>query len=152
MSTIYITEEIITFGSNIIHTTMRKLLFLSLVLATSAVFGQAQPGFAPTPPTFIVTLQIGTDTVRKGVDTVKLTEETISGMNEANSDTNYIVTLTPIGDCGWLSFIKSNRYYFIVKEQGGATAKAAFQYMILTKQNRPWMPFRPHPPTPPIGH
>lgn len=126
---------------------MRKLLFLPFVLFTLSVLGQQQAAFEPSPPTFIVTLQLGTDTVRNGIDTVKLTEETVSEMSESDADTNYVVTLTPKGDCGLLSLLKLNRYYFIIKQEGEAASKAVFEYIVFAKQPKPWMPMQPpHPP------
>ena len=133
---------------------MRKLLVLSLILIAFNVFGQQQQtAGAPALPGFVVTLEIGTDTVRNGIDTVKLTDQTITEMNEAASDTNYVVMLTPIRNCGSLSLIKTNRFYFIIKEQSGASPKAAFDYVVFTKQSRPFIPIPPHRIQPaPQGH
>jgi hypothetical protein len=121
---------------------MRKLLFSCLVLMTLNVFGQ--DGFIPPPrPTYIVTLQMGTDTIKNGLDTVSLSEDALSEMNEVMADTNFTVTLTPRGDCGQLNLMKTNSRYFIVKQQGGVSPKALFDYVLFCKQNRPLRPGRP---------
>jgi|GEM_PF-6287959 len=122
---------------------MRKLLFLPLLLLTLNVLGQ-QSNIPPPPPplVFVIAVQMGTDTVKNGIDTVRLVEATISEMNEAVADTNYTVIMTPRGDFGQFALIKTTRFYFIIKEQGGSSPKPVFDYVVYAKQTRPWMPMQ----------
>lgn len=125
---------------------MRKLLFLPLVLFAINVFGQTEvppPGMPDLH--FIVAVQIGTDTIKNGIDTVKLTEETIMEMSKAMADSNYVVTLTPIGNCGPLNLVKITPSSFIVKEQNSLSGIQLFDYIVFAKQKRPMMPVHPRP-------
>lgn len=126
---------------------MRKFLFLPLILMAATLFGQqVNPTAVPTPPTFIVAIQMGTDTIKNGMDTVKLSDDALSEMNASLADSNYTVMLTPRGDCGQLNLFKINHYNFIVKEQGNTPMKAVFDYILYAKQPRPWTPTQPHRP------
>lgn len=139
---------------------MRNLLFLPLVLMTLNIFGQQAAPTSPPQnrqwdgPIFIVTVQIGTDTLKNGIDTVKLSDETVMEMKQSMASPDYVVTLTPKGDCGQLNLAETNANNFIVKAQNGSTAsQGIFQYTVIVKQRRPMMPmrpFRPHP-QPPAG-
>jgi hypothetical protein len=143
---------------------MRKLLFLPIVFMALNAFGQAAPTPPPAAgappmnpqqqmqqqqmmdrPDFIVTVQMGTDTLKNGEISVPLTEQTITEMKQAMANPNYTVMLTPRGECGPLNLVSTNPNSFIVKEQKG-TSKGIFDYIVVVKQKRPLMPARPQRP------
>jgi hypothetical protein len=125
---------------------MRKLFIPFLALIAMNALGQNAPRkpMPPPPPVFVVALQMGTDTVKNDIDTVKLTRITISEMKEAAADSNYTVMLTPRGNCGQLNLMKTKSHYFIVKQQSGLSPKAIFDYIVYSRQSRPWMPPMPN--------
>jgi len=129
---------------------MYKLVFPAFVLMTINVFGQATPPPQPPPqqerPDFIVTVQMGTDTLKNGTITVKLTEQTTEEMKQAMASPNYTVMLTPRGDCGQLNLSETTATGFTVKQKGAAVSKGIFDYVVYVKQKRPMMPMRPKPP------
>jgi hypothetical protein len=142
---------------------MRKLLSSLFVLCTLHVFGQvttpqSQPQQPPPNqqqpppgggPTFIVAVQMGTDTLKNGKVVVKLADETLQEMKQAMASPDYTVMLTPRGECGQLNVIEKTAATFTIKQQkGSATADGIFDYIIFVKQRRPMMPMHPHPPAP----
>jgi hypothetical protein len=135
---------------------MRKLLFFPLVFIAANVLGQVAPPPPGAPPQngmqpeFIVTVQIGTDTLKNGKDTVKLAPQTLMEMKQAMANPNYVVMLTPRGECGQLSLVETREKYFLVRElKGSGPGNAMFDYTVVVKQKRPMMPMRPMPPQPP---
>jgi hypothetical protein len=150
---------------------MRKLLFSPiLLLAFNAIAQVAPPPPHPGPPgggmqmpDFIVPVQMGTDTLKNGKVTVTLTQQTLDEMKQGMASPDYIVMLTPVGDCGTLSLAEMSDKSFEVKEQKGSGASnGIFQYEMIVKQKRPSRPGRPNmppqvqpgqpqPPPPPQG-
>jgi len=139
---------------------MRKILFSPILLLALNAFGQAappppQPGQPQGPmqmPDFIVPVQIGTDTLKNGKATVTLSQQTLDEMKQSMASPDYVVMLTPTGECGPLTVAERNANSFVVKEQkGSGTANGIFQYMMIVKQKRPARPGRPMPMGPAGG-
>jgi hypothetical protein len=137
---------------NQIQLTMRKLLFSPLLFMAVNAFGQAAP--TPPPPQpgppqmeFIVPVQMGTDTLKNGKVTVAISPQTMDEMKQAQASPDYVVMLTPKGDCGALSLGETTDKGFVVKEQkGSGSSSGIFEYVMYVKQRRPARPSRPMMP------
>lgn len=130
---------------------MRKLMFSPLLFMAVTALGQAAPPPPPQPgPSqmeFIVPVQIGTDTLKNGKVTVAISEQTMDEMKQAQASPDYVVMLTPKGECGSLSLGETNDKGFVVKEQkGSGSANGIFEYVMYVKQKRPQRPSRPMMP------
>ena len=138
---------------------MRKLLLSPILLLAFNAMAQVAPPQAPPPgapqgpqgppqmPEFIVPVQIGTDTLKNGRATVTITRQTLDEMKQSMASPDYVVMLTPVGDCGALSLSEMTDKSFEVKEQkGSGSSKGIFQYEMIVKQKRPARPGRPSMP------
>ena len=142
---------------------MRSLFLSSLVLMTLNVFSQVTPAKQPAPPMppakferpeFIMVVQMGTDTMKNIEDTVKIEKQVAKQMKHGMMSPNYIVMLTPVGDCRQLNLIKTDSSYFIVRQQKGSEkSKGIFNYVVYSKRTRPQMPMHsvPIPPQKPMA-
>jgi len=136
---------------------MRKLLISPFLFLAFTAFAQQAPPpqlpqQGPPPPQndFIVPVQMGTDTLKNGKATITVTQQTMDEMKQALASPDYVIMLTPVGDCGPLTLAEKNNNSFVVKEQKGAgTSKGIFQYIMYVKQRRPQRPGRPLLPQPP---
>ncbi|HTB30419.1 MAG TPA: hypothetical protein VK808_00225 [Bacteroidia bacterium] len=144
---------------------MRKLLFSPILFLALNAFGQSTPppptpppinpvGVAPgpgpmDPPDIISTGQAGTDTLKNGKDTIKLNMRLQMEIQRGQASENYVVLLTPIGDCGELTVAEKKPAYFLVKQKGSGSMKGSYDYAVLIKQKRPQRPLRPQPPMQP---
>jgi hypothetical protein len=137
---------------------MRKLLFSPILLLAFNAMAQVTP--PPPPPgqppggmqmpEFIVPVQIGTDTLKNGKATVTITQQTQDEMKQGMASPDYVVMLTPVGECGSLTLAEKNDKTFVVKEQkGSGSSNGIFQYEMIAKQKRPARPGRPMPPMQP---
>ncbi len=136
---------------------MRKLLFSPILFLAFNAIAQvapppAHPGGPPSPggmqmPDFIVPVQIGTDTLKNGKATVTISQQTLDEMKQGMASPDYVVMLTPVGDCGALSLAEISDKSFEVREQkGSGSSKGIFQYEMIVKQKRPARPGRPNMP------
>src|ERR1700722_8154407 len=108
---------------------MRKLLFFPLALMALNVLGQSGTE-QPWRPEFIVPVQIGIDSLKNGKANVALTNETRDEMKDAQASPDYVVILTPKGDCGALNLVETKEAFFAVKEQKGSTSpNGIFNYV-----------------------
>lgn len=136
---------------------MRKLLFSPILLLAFNAIAQVSPPPQPGPvqamqmPEFIVPVQMGTDTLKNGKATVTLTPQTLDEMKQGMASPDYVVILTPKGDCGVFYLDETKPDSFIVKrESGSVLSKPIFDYVVYVKQKRPARLGRPMPPMPPV--
>jgi hypothetical protein len=68
-------------------------------------------------------------------------------MRQGMAEQDYVVMLTPTGECGSLALAERSDKSFTVKEgKGTGSEKGIFQYVLYVKQHRPQRPGRPSMP------
>ena len=80
----------------------------------------------------VVALDGGTVQLKNGIATVHFSEAIAHKL--ANAKANYLVSLTPIGDCGALKVLKKSGDGFTVQEIAQPTSNATFDYLVFVKR------------------
>jgi hypothetical protein len=101
-----------------------------LVVATCTLYAQ-QPDQLLSEER-LIPVQGGTAQLDNGVVTIILNENSLKQVNNANAQ--YLVSLTPIGDCGPLKVQQKLGDQFVVKEYSQQGTNGSFDYVVFVKR------------------